>query len=95
MATQDMVDFYAELFSRVLGKIEPPTKKNNKSESSDEDSEDCEDGPKVDIEFFRLHGNMTQKDRTDVFKTFRHAKTGVLFCTVGSFTYSNFYIFLF
>ncbi|PNF16318.1 hypothetical protein B7P43_G10839 [Cryptotermes secundus] len=35
----------------------------------------------VNVEFFKLHGNMTQKERTDVFKTFRAADSGVLLCT--------------
>lgn len=67
VATQDMVDYYTEIMSSVLG--EPQN-------ADDEDSD-----PLVDVEFFKLHGSMTQKDRTDVFKTFRNAKSGVLFCT--------------
>lgn len=35
----------------------------------------------VDVSFFKLHGSMTQKERTDVFKTFRAADAGVLICT--------------
>ncbi|XP_066293904.1 ATP-dependent DNA helicase DDX31-like isoform X2 [Branchiostoma lanceolatum] len=34
-----------------------------------------------DITFSRLHGNMTQQDRTEVFQQFREAKSGVLLCT--------------
>ncbi|XP_046740861.1 probable ATP-dependent RNA helicase DDX31 [Diprion similis] len=67
MATQDMVDYHAEILTSVLCK------------QSDEDDEDSE--PLVDVEFFKLHGNMTQKERTEVFKTFRAAKSGVLLCT--------------
>ncbi|XP_053987364.1 probable ATP-dependent RNA helicase CG8611 [Hylaeus volcanicus] len=67
MATQDMVDYHTEILSTVLTK------------PVDEDDEDSD--PLVDIEFFKLHGNMTQKERTEVFKTFRLAKTGVLLCT--------------
>lgn len=37
----------------------------------------------VDVEFFQLHGSMDQKTRTEVFKTFRNAKSGVLLCTVS------------
>lgn len=33
------------------------------------------------IQFFKLHGNMTQSERTQVFKTFRTADSGVLLCT--------------
>lgn len=68
MATQDMVDYHVKMFS-VLTK------------SVYEDDEDSE--PPVDVEFFKLHGNMTQKERTQVFKTFRQAKSGVLLCTVS------------
>ena len=67
MATQDMVDYHTEILSSVLTK------------PADEDDDDSD--PLVDVEFFRLHGNMTQKERTDVFKTFRQANSGVLLCT--------------
>ncbi|XP_015607952.1 probable ATP-dependent RNA helicase CG8611 [Cephus cinctus] len=67
MATQDMVDYHMEILSSILTK---PT---------DEDDEDSD--PLVDVEFFKLHGNMSQKERTEVFKTFRKARGGVLLCT--------------
>ncbi|XP_033321802.2 ATP-dependent DNA helicase DDX31 [Megalopta genalis] len=67
MATQDMVDYHTEILSSVLGK---PV-----------DDEDEDSDPLVDVEFFKLHGSMTQKDRTEVFKTFRQARSGVLLCT--------------
>lgn len=70
MATQDMVDFYAEIFPTIL---------RNPMDENDEDSDSL-----VDVEFFKLHGNMTQKERTEVFKTFRQAKSGVLLCTVSN-----------
>ena len=72
MATQDMIDFHANILSSILGK------------PIDEEDEDSD--PLVDVEFFKLHGSMTQKERTEVFKTFRQAKTGVLLCTVSSLT---------
>lgn len=34
-----------------------------------------------DVEFFKLHGNMTQSDRTEVFKAFRATRFGVLLST--------------
>lgn len=34
-------------------------------------------------QMMRLHGNMSQHDRTQVFKTFKDAPAGVLFCTVS------------
>ncbi|CAK9812681.1 Probable ATP-dependent RNA helicase CG8611 [Anthophora quadrimaculata] len=67
MATQDMVDYHTEILSSVLTK------------PIDEDDDDSD--PLVDVEFFKLHGSMTQKERTEVFKTFRLAKSGVLLCT--------------
>lgn len=38
------------------------------------------------VEFFKLHGNMTQSDRTEVFKSFRSAQSGVLLSTVSFFS---------
>ncbi|XP_076755415.1 uncharacterized protein LOC143426113 [Xylocopa sonorina] len=67
MATQDMVDYHTEILSAVL----------TKPVNEDDDDSD----PLVDVEFFKLHGSMTQRDRTEVFKTFRQAKSGVLLCT--------------
>nr|QOS47375.1 DEAD-box DDX31 [Locusta migratoria] len=43
--------------------------------------DDEEEGALADIDVFRLHGNMSQQERTEVFKTFRSAPRGVLFCT--------------
>lgn len=68
MATQDMIDYHTELLSSILGKPE--------------DDEDEDSDPLVDAEFFKLHGSMTQKERTEVFKAFRVARSGVLLCTV-------------
>ncbi|XP_061929194.1 probable ATP-dependent RNA helicase CG8611 [Apis cerana] len=67
MATQDMVDYHTEILSSVLTK---PT---------DEDDDDSD--PLVVMEFFKLHGSMTQKERIEIFKTFRQAKSGILLCT--------------
>lgn len=47
------------------------------NEEEDQDEEDEFD----DIEFLKLHGSMTQKDRMEVFKTFRNSSSGVLLCT--------------
>nr|CAH0110851.1 unnamed protein product [Daphnia galeata] len=33
------------------------------------------------ISFYKLHGNMPQKDRTSIFKEFRDTESGVLLCT--------------
>lgn len=34
------------------------------------------------LTMFKLHGNMTQVERMEVFKSFKAADHGVLFCTV-------------
>ncbi|XP_066999198.2 ATP-dependent DNA helicase DDX31 [Anabrus simplex] len=70
-ATQDMVDYFTELFTSVL----------SRSDQDDDDSDDEGSSPTVDVEFFHLHGNMSQKERTEVFKAFRSADSGVLLCT--------------
>lgn len=69
MATQDMVDYHTEILSSILTK------------SVDDNDKDSD--PLVNVEFFKLHGNMTQKERTEVFKTFSRAESGVLLCTVS------------
>lgn len=91
MATQDMVDFHTEMLTTVLGTREKKTGGVDEDsdledeygllKKKDDDEEDVKDPSLVDIEFFKLHGNMTQKERTDVFKTFRSATSGVLLCT--------------
>ncbi|XP_012214614.2 ATP-dependent DNA helicase DDX31 [Linepithema humile] len=67
MATQDMVDYHTDILSFILTKP---------IDDNDEDSD-----PLVDVEFFKLHGNMTHMERKEIFKTFRQAKSGVLLCT--------------
>ncbi|XP_015126837.1 probable ATP-dependent RNA helicase DDX31 isoform X2 [Diachasma alloeum] len=67
MATQDMIDFYAEVLPLILRKPR---------DDGDDDSEAL-----VNVEFFKLHGSMSQKERTEIFKTFRQARSGVLLCT--------------
>jgi ATP-dependent RNA helicase DDX31/DBP7 len=69
MATQDMIDYYAQILPSIL---------NQPVDDEDEDSD-----PLVNIEFFKLHGNMSQKDRTEVFKIFKQTNSGVLLCTVS------------
>lgn len=78
MATQDMVDYYTEILSAVLTKHD---------EEEDEDSD-----PLVNVEFLKLHGNMSQKERTEVFKNFRLANSSVLLCTVSDILYVIFFI---
>ncbi|XP_078687440.1 ATP-dependent DNA helicase DDX31-like isoform X2 [Branchiostoma floridae x Branchiostoma belcheri] len=65
LATQDSVDFHHLLLNNIL---------------NGDDDDDAELGGS-DITFSRLHGNMTQQERTEVFKQFREARSGVLLCT--------------
>ncbi|KAJ8677157.1 hypothetical protein QAD02_012944, partial [Eretmocerus hayati] len=67
MATQDMVDYHTDILSLILSK---PV-----------DGENKDSGPPVDIEFFKLHGSMSQKMRTEIFNTFRQTQSGILLCT--------------
>lgn len=39
------------------------------------------------LTMFKLHGNMTQVERMEVFKSFKAADHGVLFCTVSCHFY--------
>ncbi|XP_047493925.1 probable ATP-dependent RNA helicase DDX31 [Penaeus chinensis] len=92
-ATQDLADFHTEIFSRLLsryGKVkdERPSllkraekvlagEEDKEEESEEEEEEDTE---KI-ILFQKLHGSMTQQERSAVFKSFREASAGVLMCT--------------
>lgn len=90
MASTQMVDYHYELFSNYLVKM-PKSRGKLKSGNVvllDEDNElDVEEEEEIvlDTEFFKLHGNMDQKIRKEVFKKFRAAKKGVLICTVSRF----------
>ncbi|XP_023016763.2 uncharacterized protein [Leptinotarsa decemlineata] len=85
MGTSTMVDYHYELFTRFLAKM-PKNRGKLKSgnvvllSGIEEDSED-EEEIVLDFEFFKLHGNMEQSARKDVFTRFRAAKAGVLLCT--------------
>ncbi|CAG9822888.1 unnamed protein product [Phaedon cochleariae] len=84
MGTSSMVDYHYELFSRFLVKM---PKNRGKVKSDDhifvENEVDSDDEEEIvlDMEFFKLHGNMEQSDRKNVFTRFRASKTGVLICT--------------
>lgn len=97
MATQDMIDFHTELLNAVLVKGDNDRDLGDEEEKevgdSDgensvkiEDSDDEEVHGLVNVQIFKLHGSMSQQERTEVFKTFRGVKIGVLFCTVSFIT---------
>ncbi|NXD61897.1 DDX31 helicase, partial [Eolophus roseicapillus] len=65
----EQVEFYYELLLKVL--------------SGGLESEQPEHSPlsSARLQFLRLHGNMEQEERTEVFQEFLKSKTGILFCT--------------
>ncbi|RXG67902.1 putative ATP-dependent RNA helicase DDX31 [Armadillidium vulgare] len=90
MTTQDMVDYHTSLFAHVLSKLgkkksDPLERRALKvlsGESDDEeDEEDFDEDPEDEIHFMKLHGSMSQPERTAVFKSFHDASSGVLLCT--------------
>ncbi|NXT57549.1 DDX31 helicase, partial [Pluvianellus socialis] len=65
----EQVEFYYELLLNVLsGKLESK-------------QPECSSISTARLEFLRLHGNMEQEDRTEVFQEFLKSKTGILLCT--------------
>ncbi|XP_053940492.1 probable ATP-dependent RNA helicase DDX31 isoform X3 [Cuculus canorus] len=63
----EQVEFHYELLLKVLsGRLE---------------SEQSEFVSSAPLQFLRLHGNMEQEERTEVFQEFLKSKTGVLLCT--------------
>lgn len=91
MATQDMVDFHYDVMVEVLTQKRPDSDDEKDSEDEDEEnlseSESEPEDKSTDIillpkvSFFKLHGKMTQIERSSVFKEFRAAKSAVLLCT--------------
>ncbi|XP_057667803.1 probable ATP-dependent RNA helicase CG8611 [Diorhabda carinulata] len=83
MGTSNMVDYHYELFTRFLVKMPRIRGELNRQqlvldrEEFDSDDEEVV----VDVEFFKLHGNMDQSARKDVFGRFRAAEKGILLCT--------------
>ncbi|TRY93150.1 hypothetical protein DNTS_012845 [Danionella cerebrum] len=61
----EAVEFLFTLFTAVL--IEKPSATSPKNSST--------------LNFYRLHGNMKQENRTEVFQEFSNCKTGILLCT--------------
>lgn len=84
MASKQMVEYHELLFKKCLKNR--PTKEGkfgNIMISMDEDDTDSDEEEEqvLDLEFFKLHGSMDQKERVSVFKAFRAVKKGVLLCT--------------
>ena len=59
---------------------------NEMEEEDDENEEKREELPLCFVKVYKLHGNMTQRDRTETFLAFKKAEAGILLCTdVGLF----------
>ncbi|NXK10357.1 DDX31 helicase, partial [Herpetotheres cachinnans] len=65
----EQVEFYHELLLKVLsGGLELEQPEHSSASSAH-------------LQFLRLHGNMEQEERTEVFQEFLKSKTGILLCT--------------
>uniref|UniRef100_A0A8C1LJH4 ATP-dependent RNA helicase n=1 Tax=Cyprinus carpio TaxID=7962 RepID=A0A8C1LJH4_CYPCA len=62
----EAVEFLLTLFTAIL--CEKPSTTSTKHTSAS-------------LNFYRLHGNMRQEERTEVFQEFSQCKTGILLCT--------------
>ncbi|XP_055615640.1 probable ATP-dependent RNA helicase CG8611 isoform X2 [Toxorhynchites rutilus septentrionalis] len=89
MATQDLVDYHYNVMVEVLTQKKLDSDNEN---SSDEDEENDESESETEassdgsillpnVSFFKLHGKMTQIERSSVFREFRESKSAVLLCT--------------
>ncbi|XP_060524574.1 probable ATP-dependent RNA helicase CG8611 [Cylas formicarius] len=84
MATTQMVDFHYELFTKCL--INMP-KRGGKLKFGevvlldDFEWEEDDENEGLELQLFKLHGNMDQNQRKEVFNGFRKAEKGVLICT--------------
>ncbi|NXT72599.1 DDX31 helicase, partial [Chaetops frenatus] len=65
----EQVEFYYKLLVKVL------------SEGSESEQPGCSSLSSVSLQFLRLHGDMEQEERTEVFQEFLKSKTGILLCT--------------
>lgn len=84
MATSQMVEFHYDLFNKYL--LRMPINKGKLKVGDvllldDLDDSDA-DEQVLDVELFKLHGNMGQQERKTVFNGFRKTKKGILICTV-------------
>ncbi|XP_064379861.1 probable ATP-dependent RNA helicase DDX31 isoform X2 [Dromaius novaehollandiae] len=65
----EQVEFYYELLLKVL------------SGGLESEQHECLSVSSAGFQFLRLHGNMEQEERTEVFQEFLKSKTGILLCT--------------
>ncbi|KAJ6638978.1 putative ATP-dependent RNA helicase [Pseudolycoriella hygida] len=80
LATEQLVEFHHDLMIEALTKRILDV--DDDEEQPDEDSDDDGEEPILGgVRFFKLHGSLTQVERSAVFKAFRDAKSGVLLTT--------------
>uniref|UniRef100_A0A8C0U6Y8 ATP-dependent RNA helicase n=1 Tax=Cyanistes caeruleus TaxID=156563 RepID=A0A8C0U6Y8_CYACU len=68
----EQVEFYHELLVKIL------------SGGSESEQPGCSSPSSVSLHFLRLHGDMEQEERTEVFQEFLKSKTGILLCTYNA-----------
>lgn len=81
MDTRQMVEYHEELFRKYL--LNSSAKKYDSEEMEDSDEDECDEENELEVELFKIHGDMVQKERSKTYKAFRAAKKGILFCTVS------------
>uniref|UniRef100_A0A2M4ALH3 ATP-dependent RNA helicase n=2 Tax=Anopheles triannulatus TaxID=58253 RepID=A0A2M4ALH3_9DIPT len=89
MATQDLVDFHYDIMVEVLTRkrLDSEDEREDEDDDGEESEAEKEDGDEGDsvllpqLAFFKLHGRMSQVERSSVFQEFRKAKAAVLLCT--------------
>ncbi|XP_052900477.1 probable ATP-dependent RNA helicase CG8611 [Anopheles moucheti] len=89
MATQDLVDFHYNVMMEVLTLQKFGTNNENALSDDEQDTRITADN-KDDfdknvllpgLKFYKLHGRMTQIERSSVFQSFRKSTAAVLICT--------------
>uniref|UniRef100_A0A182MIU9 ATP-dependent RNA helicase n=1 Tax=Anopheles culicifacies TaxID=139723 RepID=A0A182MIU9_9DIPT len=87
MATQDLVDFHCNVMIEVLTlqKFGKGIENDASDVEQDNDADGQEDFAKnvllPGLKFYKLHGRMTQIERSSVFQSFRKSTAAVLICT--------------
>ncbi|KAK6195489.1 hypothetical protein SNE40_000909 [Patella caerulea] len=85
LSTQDSVEFHHKLLNNIFCAKKKNTKvlkeKSESLESGSESEEEEYHVTELSFDLFKLHGDMLQKERTQVFEKFRSMDCGVLLCT--------------
>ncbi|XP_058835933.1 probable ATP-dependent RNA helicase CG8611 [Topomyia yanbarensis] len=90
MATQDLVDFHYDVMVEVLTQKKLDSDNENSSDEDEENMSESDSESETDstetillpnVSFLKLHGKMTQIERSSVFREFRSSKSAVLLCT--------------